>query len=129
MSQAQLQNYLTMAMDGVVLTVPPSAPHDRENHCRIGDTHMWRMRDEYGSSVLDGGSSKYEHQVPARRALPLWGGIGRDGFAVVCYHSKRKISSEEWIHLAVDNGKLLAACKKVCLSNSCILVFCLLRDP
>ena len=46
------------------------------------------------------------------RCLPLWGGIGAGGFAVVIYHPHRKVDSEAWVSDAVDSGKLVAACKK-----------------
>ena len=73
MTQPQLNKYVTMSMDGVVLTVPPRDPVDRENHCKVGETHMWRTRDEEKTEDMTGGT-KYDKQVMGARAVPLWGG-------------------------------------------------------
>ena len=112
MTAAQLANHLALAMDGVVLTLPPADPHDRENYCRHGETHMWRTKSEAESDAVDGGSGKYGDQVPLGRAVPLWGGIASGGFAVVAFHDRRKLTSEEWQATAVVSGKLIDACRK-----------------
>eukprot|EP00973_Karenia_brevis_P034678 4785323-Karenia_brevis.AAC.1 len=68
-------------MDGVVLSVPPSAPEERENFCRIGESHMWRTRSEAACPEL-AGKDEYAKQLPKARAVPLWGGIGPGGFGL-----------------------------------------------
>ena len=113
MTQTAYENHLALAMDGVVLSLPPTTATDRENYCRIGETHMWRKPSEAGSEDVDGGSGAYGEQVPLGRAVPLWGGIAKGGFAVVCYHDKRKLSATDWQKNAVRSGRLVAACKKV----------------
>jgi hypothetical protein len=44
--------------------------------------------------------------------LPLWGGVGPGGFAVVLWHERRKVDSDEWAE-AVSEGHLTDALKKV----------------
>ena len=44
---AQLRAELSMAMDGVVLTIPPSDAIGRINFCKAGETHMWRTKKEH----------------------------------------------------------------------------------
>ena len=109
MTQAELNKYVTMSMDGVVLSVPPADPVDRENYCKVGETHMWRTKDEGEKEDLSGGT-KYEKQFTGSRAVPLWGGIGPGGFGVVMFHAFRKVDQEEW-SAAVASGKLAAACR------------------
>lgn len=91
-------------MDGVVLTVPPADAVARENHCRAGDTHVWRLRGEAGRPDLQGGD-RYASQVPLSRAVPLWGGVSSGGFAFVHWHANKKLSTEEWV-AAVQGGAL-----------------------
>ena len=109
MTQAQLDKHVTMSMDGVVLTVPPNKPVDRENFCKVGLTHVWRKEDEEHTEDLAGGT-KYDKQFKGSRAVPLWGGIGPGGFGLVMFHERRKVNQSEW-SAAVDSGNLLQACK------------------
>lgn len=110
MSQNALGDYVDMWMDGVVLVLPPVDPTERENHCKAGYTHVWRKPSENSKAEL-GGDSKYAKQVPVSRAVPLWGGIGKAGFACVMYHKHRKVNTEEWVS-AVKAGNLVRACKE-----------------
>jgi hypothetical protein len=109
MSVAQLSRHLTMCMDGVVLTVPPADPVQRENYCRVGETHMWRKADEAAQPHLAGGDA-YNKQMRSDRALPMWGGIGPGGFGLVMFHAYKKVNQDEWAE-AVDSGSLTRACK------------------
>ena len=109
MSTRQLGKHLTMAMDGVVLTLPPADPVHRENYCRVGESHMWRKRGEAAKPELSG-QDMYNKQVPPARAVPMWGGIGPGGFGIVMFHQRKKVTQTEWAAV-VDDGKLEAACK------------------
>ena len=109
MSPAQLSRHLTMCMDGVVLTVPPEDLAQRQNYCRIGDTHMWRKANEAAQPHL-AGADVYNKQVGSARAVPMWGGIGPGGFGLVMFHSHKKVNQDEWAK-AVDKGQLTKACK------------------
>ena len=109
MSSKDLDRELTMCMDGVVLTLPPRTKVDRENYCKAGVTHCWRMRCEGEKPELLGGDS-YAKQVPYERQVPMWGGIGRAGFGLVMFHRNRKVNQGEWSE-AVNSGKLKAACQ------------------
>jgi len=111
LSRADLREKLSLAMDGVVLGMPPDDPTDRLNFCRHGDTHIWRKREESCSPDL-AGDDAYGKQVPLARAVPMWGGCSGGGFAVVAFHRAKKIGSTEWVH-AVRAGKLTKAIKKV----------------
>ena len=82
MTPRQLNKRLHLAMDGVVLSIPPSDPPSREAYCHLGDTHVWRKPAEAGDPKL-AGSDMYSKQVPATRIVPMWGGIAAGGFAVV----------------------------------------------
>ena len=104
LSRQQLRDRLSLAMDGVILGIPPSAPAHRRNHCRLGDTHMWRKPSEAASSAL-AGQAVYGKQVPLNRAVALWGGVSAGGFAEVVYHKTKKLTAVEWAR-AVDQGKL-----------------------
>ena len=111
MSKKALRERLSLAMDGVILTIPPKDSVDRENHCHYGDTHMYRKPSERASPEL-AGSDCYAKQVPISRAIPLWGGISEGGFAPVVFHPDKKLDSEEWVD-AVEGGKLVGAIKKL----------------
>ena len=110
MSDAELRQSTSLSLDGVVLTYPPEDDVARFNHCRYADTHVYRRRSEKESPELAGGDA-YGKQVPLERALPLWGGIGRSGFAVVTMHEQKKITTEEWV-AAVRAGHLQAALRR-----------------
>lgn len=98
---------LSMAMDGVVLSMPPSDPTDRLNWCRHGEDRMWRKKSEMASPELAGKPS-YDTQVPLQRALPLWGGISAGGFAEILYHKTKKVGTAEWVR-ALQQGRLRKA--------------------
>jgi len=91
----QLTQQLHLAMDGVVLSVPPTDRPSREAYCHVGDTHVWRKPEEAGNPTLAGGD-RYSKQVPQARLVPMWGGIAAGGFAVVLWHERRKVTSGEW---------------------------------
>lgn len=112
MSEEELLQYLALCLDGVVLTTPPEDTHQRQNYCRQGETHLFRKTSEAACEELQGCLGKYASQVPKHRQVPLWGGIGPGGFAVVLWHPDRKVDSEEWVTYAVESGKLVAACKR-----------------
>ena len=46
MTQAQLREKLSFAMDGVILGMPPDDAVGRANFCKETETKMWRKRDE-----------------------------------------------------------------------------------
>ena len=107
LSNAQLRERLSIAMDGVVLSMPPTGRVDRWNHCRFGETHMWRQHHEAASPAL-AGNDPHGKQVPPSRAIPLWGGVSAGGFAIVRFHQGKKLSAPEWVR-AVSAGKLRKA--------------------
>ena len=82
LSQAQLRAKLSMSMDGVVLSMPPTIATDRFNYCWGAATHMWRKRTE-GNLPQLAGANDFEKQLPLGRAIPLWGGISEDGVAPI----------------------------------------------
>jgi hypothetical protein len=107
MTPRQVQTKLSMAMDGVVLSMPPEDETGRLNFCRHGEDHMWRKRSE-GCDPQLAGDDAYGKQVPASRAVPLWGGISAHGFAPIVFHPAKKLRTEEWID-AVEGGSLASA--------------------
>ena len=107
LTAAQLREKLSLAMDGVILSLPPADPTDRFNFCKYGDTHMWRKPSEALDPNL-AGADNYGKQVPLARALPLWGGCSANGFSVILFHPSKKCSPDEWA-AAVSKGKLTAA--------------------
>ena len=108
---AQLKEKLSFAMDGVILSIPPSDPVARYNFCRHGETHVWRKASEAMDPDL-AGADEYGKQVPLTRAVPLWGGCSAGGFAVVLFHEAKKLNQETW-GAAVAAGKLKQAIKKL----------------
>ena len=46
MSKKDLRRKLSMSLDGVVLSMPPTSDTERFNFCWGGATHMWRKRSE-----------------------------------------------------------------------------------
>ena len=109
MSAAQLRKKLSLAMDGVVLGLPPTNPTDRLNFCKHGETHMWRRPAEALAPEL-AGDDEYAKQLPLARALPMWAGCSAGGVAPVLFHKSKKCSVDEWVK-AVDQGKLTGAIK------------------
>ena len=109
MTAKELDDELGLAIDGIVFTVPPPEKDAREAFCKSADTHLWRKRSEalHDDAV---GKDEYSAQIPKKRMLPMWGGVSCGGCAVICFHGKRKLTSEEWAR-HVDAGKLVAACK------------------
>ena len=110
MSARELEKYLALCMDGVVLSVPPVDPVERSNFVHIGETHMWRKSTEAAKKELSG-NDDFDKQVPLKRAVPLWGGIGAGGFGIVTFRKKKKLCQEEWVK-ALRAGKLVAACRQ-----------------
>ena len=112
LSRADLRRKLNMSMDGVVLSMPPEDDADRANYCWGGVTHMWRKPGEANTPKL-AGEDKYTKQVPIGRALPLWGGLSADGFAVVHWHlDRKKVNGEDWTE-EVRGGALKKALKQL----------------
>ena len=109
MSPKELHRVFGLSMDGVILSVPPKDAVDRANFCTVGDTHMYRTRQEAASPDLAGHTS-YGKQVPLSRAVPLWAGISYGGFKAIAFHPTKKIQVEEWV-AAVSDGKLVDAIK------------------
>lgn len=106
-----LRQKLSFAMDGVVLSTPPKDAVDRENHCRYGESHMWRKPTEAAVPNL-AGADDYSSQVPLSRAVPLWGGVSEGGFAAVIFHKNKKLSADEWSQV-VRRGELVRAIKQL----------------
>ena len=109
MSVARISKEYAMAMDGVVLSLPPTEGVDRENYCHVGETHIFRKVGEGGKPELGGGDA-YDKQIPYARAVPMWGGIGAGGFGLVMFHKWKKVDTAEWAR-SVNRGRLIAACK------------------
>ena len=109
LTKAQLRERLSLAMDGVVLGLPPGDATDRLNFCRYGDDRIWRKPAERFSPKL-AGKDPYGKQVPMNRAIPLWGGCSGGGFSVILFHERKKLTVEEWA-AAVRAGKLKKAIK------------------
>ena len=107
MSNNDLREKLSMAMDGVVLALPPTDPTERMNFRRHGENHMWRKSCESFRPKLSG-DKEYGNQVPLERAVPMWGGCSADGFSVITFHAKKKPNAEEWAK-AVTRGALATA--------------------
>ena len=111
MGARKLKENLAMAMDGVVLSMPPADPIDRENHCKHGETHMWRKRDEAASPAL-AWEDPYAKQIPMPRAVPLWCGISGHGVAEILLHRTKKCQVDEWV-AAVQHGRMMPALRKL----------------
>ena len=111
LSAEDLRDQLALAMDGVVLSVPPTDTVARENFCRSGETHIWRKPSERECPEIDG-ADHYSKQVPLSRAVPLWGGVSEGGFAEVLWHPEKKLKAEEWAE-AVRGGALKTAILKL----------------
>jgi len=72
---AELKRVIDFSLDGVVLTVPPEGVEARENFLHTDDLFVWRKPSERDLPEL-AGFDHYNNQVPKKRMLPLWGGIG-----------------------------------------------------
>ncbi len=96
-----------MAMDGVVVTIPPQGAVARENYCHTDVTHTYRKPSERDLPELQG-HDKYKKQVPPHRIVPLWGGIGAGGFAPIFFHKSRKTNEDDWSSM-VEKGSLTKA--------------------
>ena len=106
-SMAELRDEFAFSMDGVILSRPPTDAVERINYCKEGMTHMYRKRGESAHPDL-AGDSPYPDQIPRHRLLPMWGGISPAGCAIVTFHKKRKMTTEEWERV-VKAGKLKKA--------------------
>ena len=113
---AKCKRKLGLAIDGVVLTIPPSKTIERENYCHYGDTHMWRKRGEAAMPEL-AGADHYAKQVPISRAIPMWGAISEAGFSVIMFHSQKKVVADDW-EMFVEKGKLAAVARQLNPSSS-----------
>ncbi|CAE8587989.1 unnamed protein product [Polarella glacialis] len=98
MSKAQLRERLSLSLDGVVLSMAPKDPLERQNWCAHGDTHMWRKRCEAASPDL-AGNDAYGKQVPLC-------------FATVVFHKSKKLCTVEWADI-VNGGKLTNAIRSL----------------
>ena len=90
----ELNKKVSMFMDGVVLSMPPTDRVDRLNSCKSGETHMYRKRSEAAKPDLSG-DDPMSHQVPLSRAVPLWGGISAHGFSPFFFHGEKKVSGPD----------------------------------
>ena len=109
MSNAEFRKKLSLSMNGVVITMPPSDPTDRANFVRHGDDFEWRKPGQkHDAHSL--GTDDYPHQAPLSRVVPLWAGISEGGVAPIIFHKKRKLNKIEWTK-AVHAGKLTNAIK------------------
>ena len=111
MSEAELKAGLHLSLDGVLFVRAPSGDVARENFCKAEETHGWRKRDEGALPELQGYDA-YTRQAPLNRILPLWGGVGPDGFAPVLWHNERKTDTDEWV-AAIKNGGIIGALRSV----------------
>ena len=87
--------------------MPPTDPTDRENHCKHGESHMWRKPSEAASPDL-AREDFFAKQLPLARSVPLWAGISHNGVAEIVIHKRKKCSMGEWA-TAVRTGKMMAA--------------------
>ena len=107
---AELNEKMSLSMDGTVIIMPPKDYIDRLNHCRHGEEFMYRKQSERSHEDIQG----YDHyytQAPLERVVPLWGGVSPGGFGVVAFHKKRKMDDKEWSGY-VRAGKLRKAIQK-----------------
>ncbi|CAE8704661.1 unnamed protein product [Polarella glacialis] len=102
---------VSLSLDGVVLSMAPKDPLERQNWCAHGDTHMRRKRCEAASPDL-AGNDAYGKQVPLCRAVPLWAGISEGGFATVVFRKSKKLCTVEWAEI-VNGGKLTNAIRSL----------------
>ena len=72
---------------------------------------MWRKRNESAQPEL-AGDTAYGKQFAQNRAVPMWGGISAGGFAVICFHPRRKTNAEDWAR-TVASGQLKQAIEKL----------------
>ena len=111
MTEAQLRARLSMSLDGVVLSMPPSKDSERLMFLRNGEPMVWRKPDEDALEPT-AGKTNYDTQVPLARAVPMWAGIGEKGAAPVFFHDRKKVTKEEWAE-AVNRGNFQTALKEV----------------
>ena len=112
LGERALADFVSMAIDGVVLTVAPTGPTDRKNYCLHGETHMWRKRCEANKPEL-AGDDPFADQIPLARAIPLWAGISQQGYCEIIFHKTKKVNTEEWVKEVLKKGKLMAAVRKL----------------
>ena len=91
----------TSCCSGVVLALPPQDATERENHCKQGETHMWRLRSEAACPAL-AGDNTFSKQIPMSRALPMWAGISEQGVAEIVMHQSKKVSVDEWVDAIIE---------------------------
>jgi hypothetical protein len=73
---------------------------------------MWRKSKEACKPEL-AGEGTYSHQVPAGRAVPMWGGISEGGFSVILFHDNKKLTSDDWVESVEDDDVLVNAIKRL----------------
>ena len=106
-----IDDHVTLAMDGVIITAPPLDELERKNYCLHGVTHMWRKEGEAAKPEL-AGNDPYADQVPIARAIPLWGAISAAGFHEITYHKTKKLNQDQWVKVIKD-GRLMKAIRKL----------------
>ena len=105
MSQAAIDEHITFATDGLIITMPPTDPLERLNYCMHGVTHMYRKDNEAASPAL-AGEDPYAEKVPLSRAIPLWGEISSSGFQAITFHPNKKLDRFQWKEV-IKQGKLM----------------------
>lgn len=111
LSAAALREKISLSLDGVVLSMPPTDAIDRKNYCVHGITHMYRQPGESAHPDL-AGANPYAAQIPVSRCFPLWGGISAGGFAAVVWHENKKLNTGLWVR-ALRAGKLKDAIRSL----------------
>jgi hypothetical protein len=102
-----INDEISAAMDGVIITRPPASEVDRSNYCLHGETSMWRRKGEACKPQLSG-EDPYADQIPLARAIPLWGAISAKGYSDILHHKKKKVSTDEWVK-SISKGSMTKA--------------------
>ena len=74
MSNNDLREKLSMAMDGVVLALPPTDPTERMNFFRHRENRMWRKSCESFRPKLSG-DKEYGNQLPLNARRQCWADV------------------------------------------------------
>ena len=112
LGKGALRTFITMAIDGVILSIAPQDEADRLNYCWHGETHMYRKANEAAKPEL-AGDDPYPDQVPLARSIPLWAGISPCGVCEIVFHRSKKLTTAEWTHDVLKQGKLAHAINKL----------------
>ena len=108
--EMDLEEEVDLCMDGVLFSVPPTEAAARENYCLADENFMYRKPSENAAPETSG-ASKYSHQTPKYRCVPMWAGIGPAGVGFCFWHENKKVDQTEWAE-AVDAGEVTSACKE-----------------